>query len=273
MDELSGQNYAVETRGLVKKFGFKTALRKVDLLLERGDCLALFGPNGAGKTTLIQILCSLMLPTSGKVAISGFDTRYHRGVLHQLIGVISHDTFLYDNLTAVENLIFYGRMYNVPNLNSRIDDLLGRVGLSAYKNDPTQTYSRGMKQRLAVARAIIHDPVVLFLDEPYTGLDQQGVDDLQRLLDQFRDKQKTIILTSHNLVKGLELCSHAAVLKAGKLIYHEDIAKINKSDFKQIYKKLTGEKTWSRQVPSQVSYENREQSYGKIFCPNSDPKN
>lgn len=273
MDELSGQNYAVEARGLVKKFGLKTALRKVDLFLKPGDCLALFGPNGAGKTTLIQILCSLMLPTSGKVVISGFDTRYHRVILHRLIGVISHDTFLYDNLTAVENLIFYGRMYNVPNLNVRIDDLLGRVGLSAYKNDPAQTYSRGMKQRLSVARAIIHDPAVLFLDEPYTGLDQQGADDLQRLLNQFRDQQKTIVLTSHNLARGLELCSHAAVLKAGELIYHEDIAKIDKSDFKKIYMKLTGEKTWSHQIPAQVSYKSNGRSYGKIFCPNSDPKN
>jgi len=264
MDELSGQNYSVEAWGLIKKFGFKTALRKVDLFLKPGDCLALFGPNGAGKTTLIQMLCSLMLPTSGKVIIAGFDTRYHRVIMHRLIGVISHDTFLYDNLTAVENLNFYGRMYNVPQLNARIDDLLGRVGLSGYENNPVQTYSRGMKQRLSVARAIIHDPVVLLLDEPYTGLDHQGAEDLQRLLNQFRDQRKTIVLTSHNLDRGLELCSHAAVLKAGQLIYHEDIDKINKKDFKQIYMKLTGEKTWPVQMPLQISFESNRQSYGKI---------
>jgi heme exporter protein A len=273
MDELSGQNYVIEARGLVKKFGFKTALRKVDLFLKTGDCLALFGPNGAGKTTLIQILCSLMMPTSGKVVIAGFDTRYHRVNLHRFIGVISHDPFLYGNLTAVENLNFYGKMYHVPKLKARIDDLIRRVGLQAYENDPVQTYSRGMKQRLSVARAIIHDPAVLFLDEPFTGLDQQGADDLQQLLIQFRDQQKTIVMTSHNLARGLELCSHAAVLKAGELIYHKDIASIDKRDFKQIYMKLTGEKTWPHQAPAQVSYENSRQSYGRIFFPNSDPKN
>ncbi len=273
MDKLYGQKYVVEAQGLVKKFGFKTALRKVDLFLKSGDCLALFGPNGAGKTTLIQILCSLMLPTSGKVVIAGFDTRYHRVNLHRLIGVISHDPFLYGNLTAVENLSFYGRMYNVPKLDARIHDLIGRVGLHGHENDTVQTYSRGMKQRLSVARAILHDPAVLFLDEPYTGLDQQGADDLHGLLTQFRNQQKTIVLTSHNLARGLELCSHAAVLTAGKLIYHEDIAKINKSDFKQIYMNLSGEKIWSHQAPAQVSYKSSGRSYGKIFFPNSDPKN
>lgn len=273
MDELYGQKHVVKARGLIKKFGFKTALRKVDLSLISGDCLTLFGPNGAGKTTLIQILCSLMLPTSGKVVIAGLDTRYHRMAIHRLIGVIAHDTFLYDNLTAVENLNFYGKMYNVPKLKTRIDDLIDRVGLRAYKNDPVHTYSRGMKQRLSVARAILHDPAVLFLDEPYTGLDQQGADDLQRLLSQFRDQRKTIVLASHNLARGLELCSHAAILNAGELIYHENIAGIDKRDFKQIYVKLTGEKTWSHQASAQVSYENSRRSYGKIFFPSSDPKN
>lgn len=273
MDKLHGQKYAVETRELIKKFGFKTALRKVNLCLKSGDCLALFGPNGAGKTTLIQTLCSLMLPTSGKVVIAGLDTRYHRVALHRIIGVIAHDTFLYGNLTAVENLNFYGKLYNVPKLRARIDDLIARVGLRAYKNDPVHNYSRGMKQRLSVARAILHDPAVLFLDEPYTGLDQQGADDLQRLLNEFRDQRKTIVLTSHNLARGLELCSHAAILNAGELIYHENVAGIDKDDFKQIYVKLTGEKTWPSQTSAQVSYETSGQSYGKIFFPRSDPKN
>ncbi len=273
MDELYGQKYIVEARGLIKKFGFKTALRKVDLSLTSGDCLALFGPNGAGKTTLIQILCSLMLPTSGKVVIAGLDTRYHRAAIHGLIGVIAHDTFLYGALTAVENLNFYGKMYNVSKLKTRVNDLIDRVGLRPYKNDPVHTYSRGMKQRLSVARAILHDPAVLFMDEPYTGLDQQGADDLQRLLNQFRDQRKTIVLASHNLARGLELCSHAAILHAGELIYHKNIAGIDKRDFKQLYVRLTGEKTWSHQASAQVSYENSRRSYGKIFFPSSDPKN
>jgi len=263
MIELSKQDYIIEVRGLVKKFGFKTALRKVDLFLKEGDCLALFGPNGAGKTTLIQILCSLMRPTSGNVVIAEFDTRYDCEALHKLIGVIAHDTFLYDNLTAAENLIFYGKMYNVPRLNEKIEELIKLVGLSEHVNDQVQTFSRGMKQRLSVARAIIHEPIMLFLDEPYTGLDQQGTEDLKQLLLKFRNRGKTIVLTSHNLSRGLELCNQVAILKSGALIYQEDITKINKDDFKQIYLKLTGEKTWPVQAPLRASFESSKRSYGK----------
>ncbi|NIA31759.1 MAG: ATP-binding cassette domain-containing protein, partial [Actinobacteria bacterium] len=124
------QDYIIEARELEKKFGFKTALRKVNLFLKKGDCLALFGPNGAGKTTLIQILCSLMLPTSGMVKLAGLDTRYDREVLHKIIGVIAHDTFLYNNLTAAENLKFYGMMYNVPQLHEKTEELIKLVGLN-----------------------------------------------------------------------------------------------------------------------------------------------
>ncbi len=267
MAESHKQEYIIEARGLVKKFGFKTALRQVDLFLKKGDCLALFGPNGAGKTTLIQTMCSLMRPTAGKVVIAGFDTRYDSAALHQFIGVIAHDTFLYSDLTAAENLVFYGRMYNVSRLNEKIENLINLVGLSAYAHDQVQTFSRGMKQRLSVARAIIHDPAILFLDEPYTGLDQQGIEDLKQLLMKFRDQGKTIILTSHNLSRGLELCNRAAILNAGVLIYQEDIAKIKKDDFKQIYLKLTGEKTWPAQAPLPASSKNSRRSCGKISYP------
>lgn len=267
MVELQKQEYIIEVRGLVKKFGFKTALRKVDLFLKKGDCLALFGPNGAGKTTLIQTLCSLMRPTAGKVVIAGFDTRYDREALHNIIGVMAHDTFLYDNLTAAENLYFYGRMYHVTRLNEKIKELINLVGLNAYVNDQVQTFSRGMQQRLAVARAIIHDPAILFLDEPYTGLDQQGIEDLKQLLMKFRNQGKTIILTSHNLSRGLELCNQAAILNAGVLIYQEDIANIKKDDFKQLYLKLTGEKTWPVQAPLLTSSKNSRRSCGKISYP------
>ena len=267
------QDYIIEARGLEKNFGFKTALRKVDLFLKKGDCLALFGPNGAGKTTLIQILCSLMRPTSGTVKLAGLDTQLNREVLHKIIGVIAHDTFLYNNLTAAENLKFYGMMYNVPQLHEKTEELIKLVGLNEYINDQVQTFSRGMKQRLSVARAIIHDPMILFLDEPYTGLDQHGSEDLKQLLMQFRDQGKTIILTSHNLSRGLELCNQVAILKSGALIYQENISKINKDDFKQIYLKLTGEKAWPVQAPLRASSKSSKRSYGKISYPNSDPKN
>jgi len=242
MVELPKHNYIIEAKGVVKKFGFKTVLRRVDLFLKQGDFLALFGHNGAGKTTLIQILCSLMRPTSGEVCVAGFDTRYNSEALREVIGVISHNTFLYNNLSAAENLKFYGMMYGVMKLNKKIEEVMELVGLSKYMKDRVQTFSRGMQQRLSVARAIIHDPLILFLDEPYTGLDQHGGEELKQLLENFRDQKKTIIMTSHNLDRGLELCTQAAILRAGTLVYREDIATVDKGDFKNTYLKFTGKK-------------------------------
>lgn len=242
MAELPEHNYIIEARGVVKKFGFKTVLRNVDLFLKKGDLLALFGHNGAGKTTLMQILCSLMRPTSGEICIAGFDLPHDSESLRQVIGVISHNTFLYTNLSADENLRFYGMMYGVPKLNKRIEEVMALVGLSKHLKDRVQTFSRGMQQRLSVARAIIHDPLILFLDEPYTGLDQHGGEELKQLLENFRDQKKTIIMTSHDLDRGLELCTQAAILRSGRLVYREDIANIDKGDFKNTYLKFTVKK-------------------------------
>jgi len=240
---MSKDNYIIEARGLVKKFGVKTVLRKIDLSLKKGDFLALFGPNGAGKTTLIQILCFLMRPTSGSVWFAGFDAGYDRETLHKIIGVVSHNTFLYNNLSACENLKFYGRMYEVINLEERIEEVMELVGLREYMKDHVQTFSRGMQQRLSVARAIIHDPLIFFLDEPFTGMDQHGVEDFKQILKKFREQGKTIVMTSHDLDRGLELCTQAAILRSGNLVYKEAVAKIIQDDFKGIYFKLTGEQT------------------------------
>jgi heme exporter protein A len=191
-----------------------------------------------------------MRPTSGKVVIAGLDTCYDSEALHKIIGVIAHDTFLYNDLTAAENLKFYGKMYNVPRLDEKIEALLTLVGLSGYKNEQVRTFSRGMKQRLSVARAIIHDPMILFLDEPYTGLDQQGTEDLKQLLKHFIDQGKTIVLTSHSLSRGLELCNRVAILNSGSLVYNKDISEIKKDRFRQTFIKQTGVKIWPAQVPS-----------------------
>jgi heme exporter protein A len=231
----------IEARGLVKKFGHKTALRNVDIVLTEGDSLALFGPNGAGKSTLIQVLCSLLQPTSGSVRIAGYEARRDREALHQIIGLIGHQTFLYPDLTASENLKFYGAMYGVPRLNDRILEVLDLVGLSDFRKDVVQNFSRGMQQRLSIGRAIIHDPIIIFLDEPFTGLDQQGSEDFKKLILQFRDQGKTMIMASHHLHLGLELCDRAAILKSGRIVYLQDVARISKNDFKQIYSQQIGE--------------------------------
>jgi heme ABC exporter ATP-binding subunit CcmA len=247
---MSEDEYIIEAKGLVKKFGYRTVLRKVDLSLKKGDFLALFGHNGAGKTTLIRILCSLMRPTSGEVRVAGFDPLHEREALCRTIGVISHQSFLYKNLSAIENLRFYGRMYDVPNLKNRIDSLLEQVGLMEYRDHPVQTFSRGMQQRLSVARAIIHDPLILFLDEPYTGLDQHGVEDLRNLLIKFKNQDKTILMTSHDIDRGLELCNQSAILKSGRLVFKEEMTTLLKDDFKQIYFNLTGERALSTGMSS-----------------------
>jgi heme exporter protein A len=233
--------YHIEARGLNKKFGYKTALRNIDIFLQEGDSLALFGPNGAGKSTLIQVLSSLQQPTSGSVRIAGYEAQGDREALHQIIGLIAHQTFLYPHLTAYENLKFYGTMYAVARLDVRIKDVLDLVGLSDHTQDTVQNFSRGMQQRLSIGRAIIHDPLIMFLDEPFTGLDQQGREDFIKLILQFRDQGKTVIMASHDLQLGIELCDRAAILKSGRIVYLEDVAHISENDFKQIYSQQVGE--------------------------------
>jgi heme exporter protein A len=210
-------------------------------MLAEGDSLALFGPNGAGKSTLIQVLCSLLQPTSGSVRIAGYDARHDREALHQIIGLIGHQTFLYPDLTAYENLKFYGVMYEVARIDDRIAEVLDLVGLSDNRNDVVQNFSRGMQQRLSIGRAIIHDPMIIFLDEPFTGLDQQGREDFLKLISQFRDQGKTVIMASHQLHLGLELCGRAAILKSGRIVYLQDVDHISKYDFKQVYSQQVGE--------------------------------
>jgi len=237
---MNSEHY-IEAKGLYKKFGYKTALRNVDIFLKETDSLALFGPNGAGKSTLIQVLCSLLQPTSGSVRIAGYDAQRDREALHQIIGLIGHQTFLYPQLTAFENLKFYGAMYGVTRLGERIAEVLNLVGLSDRTHDVVQGFSRGMQQRLSIGRAIIHDPAIMFLDEPFTGLDQQGSEDFMKLISQFREGGKTVIMASHHLHLGIELCDRAAILKSGKIVCLQDIARISKNDFERIYLQHIGD--------------------------------
>ena len=242
MSKISDISRIIEVQKLEKKFGYKTVLRQLELSLIKGEFLTLFGPNGAGKTTLIHILCGLMQPSAGRACVAGFDTRYDREAVSRTVGVISHNPFLYPTLTAFENLKFYGMMYGVKRLNERIKQLITMVGLEDVADERVQDFSRGMQQRLSVARAIIHEPEILFLDEPYTGLDQHGSESFRQMLLRFRSEEKTIIMTSHDLDKGLEICNRVAILNRGRLVYNEYLTGIIKEDFKQIYLGLT-EKT------------------------------
>jgi len=204
---------------LIKAFGSRLVLRGVDLTINEGDFVALMGANGAGKTTLLHIVATLSKPTGGNVSIGGYSTANSATELRRFIGLVSHKTLLYDDLTADQNLRFYAQMYDVPNASNRIETVLNQVGLWGRQHDPVRTYSRGMQQRLAIARAMLHNPPILLLDEPDTGLDQHAADRLSELLSAVGANQRTILMTTHNLERGLSLGNRVVILAKGKIAY------------------------------------------------------
>ena len=204
---------------LVKTFGHRVVLRGVDLDVNEGEFVTLIGANGAGKTTLLHIVATLSQPTAGEVLVGGHRLADSSTELRRYIGLVSHKTLLYDNLTADQNLRFYARMYDVPNAAARIAEVLGQVGLSGRQHDLVRTYSRGMQQRLAIARAILHNPPILLLDEPDTGLDQHATDMLAELLRAVDAGQRTILMTTHNLERALALGNRVVILARGKIVY------------------------------------------------------
>jgi heme exporter protein A len=230
---------AIEVRKLVKSFGHQTALRGVDLEVAEGQFLTLFGPNGAGKTTLIRCVSSLTRPSAGTIRLRGQDLSKAATSLRQHIGLISHNPLLYGDLTADENLRFFARMYDLGDTEARIDAALDQVGLVARRRDPVRNYSCGMVQRLAIARAILHDPTIMLLDEPYTGLDLQAADMLRSVLQDLAASKRTVILTTHNLEQGLEMCDRAAILHRGKVAWEGPRTGLDLARMKQIYRDVT----------------------------------
>ncbi|HMN60069.1 MAG TPA: heme ABC exporter ATP-binding protein CcmA [Anaerolinea sp.] len=215
----------IEVTKLVKRFGPKVVLRNLDFSVEQGEFVALLGPNGAGKTTFLRILSSLSSPTMGRVRVAGHDLPRQASAVRQSLGVVSHMPLLYGDLTAEENLLFYGRMYGVRALEKRIAEVLELVGLAARRRDLVRTFSRGMQQRLAIGRAIIHDPEVLLLDEPHTGLDQDACAMLDTVLKQVASRGRTLVMTSHDLSRVEDLASRFDVLTRGVIC-----ASANRSD-------------------------------------------
>ncbi|MEE9610301.1 MAG: heme ABC exporter ATP-binding protein CcmA [Desulfatiglandales bacterium] len=205
----------IELNGLTKRFGSQYALRGVNISIDEGDSFALLGPNGAGKTTIVRILSTLLRPSSGTVRIAGFDSTKETQKVKKVIGVVSHNTFLYDELTAMENLQFYAGAYGV---DVRIaHSLLEKIGLLDRAHDFVGDFSRGMKQRLSIARSLLHDPKILILDEPSTGLDLQGKRVFYEIIEELNSEGKTILLTTHQMEEAERLCKKAAVLYKGKV--------------------------------------------------------
>lgn len=223
-----------------KKIGTKTILHNIDLHIGAGEFITVFGPNGAGKSTLLNILAMLMKPTTGNLLINGVNTREESAGARKMIGVISHRTFLYDNLTAYENLEFYGRMYGVADLRTRIHEALQEVGLEFFLNDPVRIFSRGMQQRLAIARAVLHQPALLFLDEPYTGLDQQATEILRGVLAGLNVSGRTVFMITHNFEQGLDLSHRTILLMKGRIAFEGKSGDLSPERMKEIYMEIVG---------------------------------
>jgi len=205
----------IEVRGLTKAYGLRPVLRGLDLSVKQGEFVAVVGPNGAGKTTLLRILASLARPTFGEVRLAGLRLPGQAAAARRILGVVSHQPLLYGELTAQENLRFYGRMYGVGNLEARIGEVLGVVGLNSRRDDPVRKYSRGMQQRLAIGRSILHDPELLLFDEPYTGLDSEAAGVLDGLLTRVSSEGRTVLMTSHDLVRAAGLATRVDILFGG----------------------------------------------------------
>jgi len=231
----------VSIEHLNKSFGRFTALTDLSLEVAEGELLTIFGPNGAGKTTLLKILSTLVSSTSGRVVVDGFDVGKKPVEVRRRIGVISHDTYLYRDLTAVENLVFYARMYGVSDFEERVHEVIREVGLRYRENDRVATFSRGMKQRLSIARAILHDPKILLLDEPYTGLDRHASNILDGIIQEFDSKHATRIIVSHDLEHGLKVSNRLLIMKNGGFVHDVKRSEIESvEEYQDIYEELVG---------------------------------
>ncbi|RNI08273.1 MAG: antibiotic transport system ATP-binding protein [Methanohalophilus sp.] len=204
--------------GIFRDYGCLHALNGINLRVEEGEFIAIIGPNGAGKSSLLKIFASLLSPTKGTLQIFGTKGNDREDVQDR-IGMLSHDTLLYDNLTARENLLFFGKLYGMEHaaLAERCDYLIRKVGLWKRAEDPVKNFSRGMKQRLSFARAIIHDPSLLLLDEPYTGLDMNASSLMENLL--MENPAVTKIMVTHDLDKAFRLCSRLLIMEAGNIVH------------------------------------------------------
>ena len=226
---------AIEVRHLRKVFGTLRAVDGVDFELKQGEFLTVFGPNGAGKTTLIKILSGLTSPSSGTARVAGFDVSEGHPEMRKEIGVISHSTALYADLTSLENLIFFARMHGIEQPEEKALKVIEEVGLSPRRNDRVRTFSRGMLQRLSIARAVLHDPAILFLDEPFTGLDLHATNVLKEHLQRLHDRRRTILMTTHDISCGLEMCDKVALQVQGSFAFLENIADVDKDRFESMY--------------------------------------
>lgn len=244
----------IEVRQLTRRFGLKTVLRQLDFSVEPGEFVALLGPNGAGKTTFLRILASLTRPSAGVVRIGGYFLPQQAALVRQKLGFVSHQPLLYGDLTAEENLRFYGKIYTVASLEEQVDKVLRMVDLANRRKDLVRTYSRGMQQRLAIARAVIHSPDLLLLDEPHTGLDQEACEMLDQALREVSAQGRTVVMTSHDLVRAADLATRMDVLSRGAIVASIRRADLGDDQLLAFYRQAVREGAERASMPSPEGY-------------------
>ena len=224
MTDGAPKGLAIEIRGLSKAFGRTPVLHRLDLDVSWGEVLTILGPNGSGKTTLIKILSTLTRPDEGAIRVAGLDLARLGQRVRRFIGVVTHDSLLYDELTGYENLLFVGRMFALDRLQDRIASVAEQLGVTDRLHRRVGTLSHGLRKRLTIARALLHDPLVLLMDEPESGLDQQALAMLDAIIGDRTRPLRTVLMTTHNLERGLSLGHRLAILAGGTIAYQESAA-------------------------------------------------
>ncbi len=225
----------IRLQGVVKQYGLNPVLRGVDLTVAQGEFVTLVGPNGAGKSTLMTIIATLLRPSAGEVRVGGWKLPEQADRVRRHIGLVSHHALLYRDITAAENLTFFAKLYRLDNADERVAEALRKVGLFARQRDPVGTFSRGMLQRLTIARATLHEPDVLLLDEPYTGLDPEAAQLLDDLLREETARGRTILMITHDLSHGLGLADRLVILYGGRIVREISRSENNPSAIYSLY--------------------------------------
>jgi heme ABC exporter ATP-binding subunit CcmA len=226
----------IEIKNISKLYGRFHALDNIDLSVASNDFVAVLGRNGAGKTTMLKILATLLKPSNGEVMINGHNIRKDSYPILQQMGMVSHQTYIYSDLTAKENLAFYSKFYDVPSADGKILKLLERVGLAHRADESVRRFSRGMQQRLSIARALLHDPKILLLDEPYTGLDQKASEFLDTILTEYHQAGNCILIVTHDIERIAGIAKRAVVFDKGKVAWDKPIGNMPAQQFLQTVK-------------------------------------
>jgi heme exporter protein A len=229
--------WIIEAENLGKTFAWVPVLHDVSYRVAQGETVAIFGPNGAGKTTFLRLLATLLQPSSGTLRL--FGRTPDNPAVRRKLGFLGHESFLYPDLTPIENLTFYGKAYGLFDLRDRIAFVLQFVGLQDWGKTQVRTFSRGMEQRIALARALLHEPELLLFDEPYAGLDARGIAILQTALTQTKVQGKTVIFTTHDFALGLGLCDRALIFNRGRIVWQSEERLPSVSEFTELYHQYT----------------------------------